>query len=50
MIIAYLGVTAAVLAGVTSIDTAKDLGGLFLTPIVALTGIAVGFYFHNEGA
>jgi hypothetical protein len=46
-----LGLIICTAAGWIDIDTAKDLAAAILSPLVAVTGTALGFYFgghHGE--
>lgn len=44
-----IGLTAG---GLLTIDEAKDLAGAILSPLIAVTGTALGFYYggHHSGA
>jgi hypothetical protein len=53
VLVALLVVVALSLVGLTawgklSIDQAKDLAGVVLSPLVAVTGTALGFYFGGH--
>jgi hypothetical protein len=41
-----IGLTAG---GLLTIDEAKDLAGAVLSPIIAVTGTALGFYYGGHG-
>jgi hypothetical protein len=43
---ALIGLTAA---GLLTIDESKDLAGAVLSPIIAVTGTALGFYYGGHG-
>ncbi len=44
--LALIGLTAG---GLLTIDEAKDLAGAVLSPIIAVTGTALGFYYGGHG-
>ncbi len=44
--LSLIGLTAG---GLLTIDEAKDLAGAVLSPIIAVTGTALGFYYGGHG-